>query len=160
MLIGYMRVSKADGSQVIDLQRDALLAAGVEPSRLYQAHASGKKNDRRGLETCLKSMREDDTLLVLEFNSAGMARTLYPTAAASNPALTAQQTVFVAGTPSADLTLTGLAGAEQVLAVCTTALPPAAPNAATDAVVVSRNLSVVANHQGTAMASVIFTVEP
>ncbi len=27
--IGYMRVSKADGSQVLDLQRDALLAAGV-----------------------------------------------------------------------------------------------------------------------------------
>ena len=30
MLIGYMRVSKADGSQVLDMQRDALLAAGVE----------------------------------------------------------------------------------------------------------------------------------
>ncbi|ECG1392594.1 TPA_asm: recombinase family protein, partial [Salmonella enterica subsp. houtenae serovar 45:g,z51:-] len=29
MLIGYMRVSKADGSQVNDLQRDALIAAGV-----------------------------------------------------------------------------------------------------------------------------------
>ena len=29
MLIGYMRVSKADGSQVLDLQRDALAAAGV-----------------------------------------------------------------------------------------------------------------------------------
>ena len=35
MLIGYMRVSKADGSQVLDLQHDALAAAGVEPSRLY-----------------------------------------------------------------------------------------------------------------------------
>ena len=29
MLVGYVRVSKADGSQVTDLQRDALLAAGV-----------------------------------------------------------------------------------------------------------------------------------
>ena len=64
MLIGYMRVSKADGSQVFDLQRDALLAAGVEPSRLYQDNASGKKDDRSGLEACLKSMREDDTLIV------------------------------------------------------------------------------------------------
>jgi hypothetical protein len=27
MLIGYMRVSKADGSQTLDLQRDALLVA-------------------------------------------------------------------------------------------------------------------------------------
>lgn len=31
MLIGYMRVSKADGSQVVDLQSDALVAAGVGP---------------------------------------------------------------------------------------------------------------------------------
>ena len=29
VLIGYMRVSKADGSQVVDLQQDALVAAGV-----------------------------------------------------------------------------------------------------------------------------------
>jgi hypothetical protein len=28
VLIGYMRISKADGSQTLDLQRDALLAAG------------------------------------------------------------------------------------------------------------------------------------
>ena len=29
MLIGYARVSKADGSQSLDLQRDALQAEGV-----------------------------------------------------------------------------------------------------------------------------------
>ena len=34
-LIGYMRVSKADGSQVLDLQRDALLAAGVQTGLHY-----------------------------------------------------------------------------------------------------------------------------
>jgi hypothetical protein len=34
-LIGYMRVSKADGSQVLDLQRDALLMAGVKERHLY-----------------------------------------------------------------------------------------------------------------------------
>ena len=54
MLIGYMRVSKADGSQVLDLQRDALIAAGVERSHLYEDQASGKKDDRPGLEACLK----------------------------------------------------------------------------------------------------------
>jgi hypothetical protein len=32
VLIGYMRVSKADGSQALDLQRDALLGAGI-PAR-------------------------------------------------------------------------------------------------------------------------------
>lgn len=31
MLIGYMRVSKSDGSQTLDPQRDALLEAGVAP---------------------------------------------------------------------------------------------------------------------------------
>ena len=71
MLIGYMRVSKADGSQVFDLQRDALLAAGVEPSRLYQDQASGKEDDRPGLEACLKSMREDDTLIVWKLDRLG-----------------------------------------------------------------------------------------
>lgn len=35
MLIGYMRVSKADGSQSTQLQRDALIAAGVSPDQLY-----------------------------------------------------------------------------------------------------------------------------
>ena len=33
MLIGYIRVSKRDGSQVLDLQRDALAEAGVDASR-------------------------------------------------------------------------------------------------------------------------------
>jgi hypothetical protein len=40
MLIGYMRVSKADGSQVLDLQRDALLAAGVAPEKIWEDKAS------------------------------------------------------------------------------------------------------------------------
>ena len=47
MLIGYMRVSKADGSQVLVLQRDALLAAGADVQHLYKDHASGKRDDRQ-----------------------------------------------------------------------------------------------------------------
>jgi DNA invertase Pin-like site-specific DNA recombinase len=43
MLIGSMRVSKSDGSQSLDLQRDALVAAGVAPERLYEDHASGRQ---------------------------------------------------------------------------------------------------------------------
>ena len=35
MLIGYARVSKADGSQSLDQQRDALLAAGVDAGHVY-----------------------------------------------------------------------------------------------------------------------------
>jgi hypothetical protein len=35
MLIGYVRVSKSDGSQTLAPQRDAMLAAGVDPARIY-----------------------------------------------------------------------------------------------------------------------------
>jgi Resolvase, N terminal domain len=49
MLIGYMRVSKADGSQSTDLQRDALRAAGVATRRLYEDRASGRLDARPGL---------------------------------------------------------------------------------------------------------------
>ncbi len=42
MLIGYVRVSKSDGSQTLSPQRDAMLQAGVEPERIYQDLASGR----------------------------------------------------------------------------------------------------------------------
>src|SRR3954463_4296543 len=71
MLIGYMRVSKADGSQVVDLQRDALLAAGVDIVRLYEDHASGHIDDRPGLDACLKSLRTGDTLVVWKLDRLG-----------------------------------------------------------------------------------------
>ena len=43
MLIGYARVSKADGSQSLDLQQDALIAAGVDEDQIYSDRASAKK---------------------------------------------------------------------------------------------------------------------
>jgi DNA invertase Pin-like site-specific DNA recombinase len=66
-----MRVSKADGSQVADLQRDALIAAGVPERNLYSDTASGKLDDRPGLVSCLKALREDDTLLVWKLDRLG-----------------------------------------------------------------------------------------
>ena len=57
MLVGYMRVSKADGSQTTDPQRDALVDAGVDDERLYEDKASGRRDDRPGLAACLKSLR-------------------------------------------------------------------------------------------------------
>ena len=71
MLIGYMRVSKADGSQSTDLQRDALLAAGVDQAQLYEDQASGKREDRPGLSSCLKALREGDTLMVWKLDRLG-----------------------------------------------------------------------------------------
>jgi DNA invertase Pin-like site-specific DNA recombinase len=66
-----MRVSKADGSQVVDLQRDALLAAGVNSDLLYEDRASGKKDDRPGLAACLKGLRAGDTLVVWKLDRLG-----------------------------------------------------------------------------------------
>ena len=71
MLLGYMRVSKADGSQVVDLQRDALLAAGVDAGHLYQDLASGKRDDRPGLAACLKALRRDDVLVAWKLDRLG-----------------------------------------------------------------------------------------
>lgn len=71
MLVGYMRVSKADGSQTTDLQRDALVKAGVGEEQLYHDHASGKKDDRPGLVSCLKALRGGDTLVVWKLDRLG-----------------------------------------------------------------------------------------
>lgn len=71
MLIGYMRVSKADGSQATDLQRDALVEAGVGGDQLYQDFASGKRDDRPGLDACLKALRDGDTLVVWKLDRLG-----------------------------------------------------------------------------------------
>jgi DNA invertase Pin-like site-specific DNA recombinase len=71
MLVGYMRVSKADGSQTTDLQRDALLAAGIGASSLYEDMASGKKDNRPHLAACLKALRHGDTLVVWKLDRLG-----------------------------------------------------------------------------------------
>ncbi|MBB3811672.1 MULTISPECIES: recombinase family protein [Hyphomicrobiales] len=70
-LIGYARVSKADGSQVHDLQRDALAQAGVDANNVYEDAASGKKEDRPGLTACMKALRRGDTLVVWKLDRLG-----------------------------------------------------------------------------------------
>ena len=57
MLVGYARVSTTD--QNLDLQRDALEAAGCE--RLFTDTASGAKAERPGLKDALKECRKGDT---------------------------------------------------------------------------------------------------
>ena len=71
MLIGYMRVSKSDGSQTIDLQRDALIAAGVDPAQIYEDRASGRLDARPGLDATLKALRTGDTLVVWKLDRLG-----------------------------------------------------------------------------------------
>ncbi len=71
MQIGYMRVSKADGSQTVDLQNDALVAAGIKSEHLYEDLASGRRDDRPGLAACLKALRQGDTLVVWKLDRLG-----------------------------------------------------------------------------------------
>lgn len=71
MRLGYVRVSKADGSQLFDLQIAALVEAGVDEKNIYRDQASGKSDDRPGLEACLKALREGDTLVVWKLDRLG-----------------------------------------------------------------------------------------
>jgi len=66
-----MRISKSDGSQTLDLQRDALIAAGVQEERLYQDTVSGKKESRPGLQACLKALQPGNTLVVWKLDRLG-----------------------------------------------------------------------------------------
>ena len=71
MLIGYARVSKADGSQSLDLQRDALRAAGVDAVHVYHDFASGVRDDRPGLNSCVRALRTGDVLVVWKLDRLG-----------------------------------------------------------------------------------------
>lgn len=71
MLLGYMRVSKNDGSQTLDLQRDALIACGVDEERLYHDYVSSKKEARPGLEACFKALQPGNTLVVWKLDRLG-----------------------------------------------------------------------------------------
>ncbi|MFT6220513.1 MAG: DNA invertase Pin-like site-specific DNA recombinase [Lentimonas sp.] len=71
MLIGYMRVSKADGSQTLDLQKDALIKAGIDESRIYSDLDTGRNDYREGLNNCLKALQPNNTLVVWKLDRLG-----------------------------------------------------------------------------------------
>ena len=68
-LIGYARVSTAEGAQVLDRQLDALNQAGCE--RIFEERASGAKAERPGLTACLDFLRKGDVLVVLDLDRLG-----------------------------------------------------------------------------------------
>lgn len=71
MLVGYMRVSTDSDRQSVDLQRDALLAAGVDERQLFQDRASGARGDRPGLKACFAYLKPSDTLVVWKLDRLG-----------------------------------------------------------------------------------------
>ena len=71
MLVGYMRVSSDNDQQTTDLQRDALIGAGVDSRHLFEDKASGARDDRPGLKACLDFVKADDTLVVWKLDRLG-----------------------------------------------------------------------------------------
>lgn len=71
MLVGYMRVSSDSDRQSTGLQRDALLAAGVDGRNLFEDRASGAKDDRAGLAQALEFVRPGDVLVVWKLDRLG-----------------------------------------------------------------------------------------
>jgi hypothetical protein len=100
-------------------------------------------------------------LTVLEFTTAGQVRTLFPNPTTPNNAIGASQTVLVAGGPPANaMPVSGPAGTEQVVAICTTDATQV--TLGSDRTAAVRDLVVMAARpaSATAMASVTFTVQP
>jgi len=71
MLVGYMRVSTDSDRQVLDLQRDALLAAGVDERHLFEDRTSGSRSDRASLAKALAFLRPGDCLIVWKLDRLG-----------------------------------------------------------------------------------------
>ncbi|MFS7253195.1 recombinase family protein [Rahnella rivi] len=67
MLLGYARISTDD--QNLDLQRDALEAAGCE--RMFEDMASGAKADRIGLAALMTVLRAGDTVVIWRLDRLG-----------------------------------------------------------------------------------------
>ncbi|MFA6189799.1 MAG: recombinase family protein [Sulfuricurvum sp.] len=71
MLIGYMRVSTDSDRQSTDLQRDALISAGIDERNIFEDKASGAKDDRVGLARALEYVKSGDTLVVWKLDRLG-----------------------------------------------------------------------------------------
>src|SRR5215813_14650836 len=67
--LGYARTSTKE--QRLDLQLDALRAAGVKERYLYADQAAGARKDRPGFLQCLHDLRDGDSLVVWKLDRLG-----------------------------------------------------------------------------------------
>lgn len=61
-LIGYIRVSSV--GQSLEVQREKMIAAGVEPDHIFEEKRSGLDSDRLQLKDAIRFARKGDTFLV------------------------------------------------------------------------------------------------
>lgn len=71
MLIGYVRVSSECDRQNTDMQKDALLSAGVDPRHIFEDKTSGANTKRPGLEKLIEFIQPKDILIVWKLDRLG-----------------------------------------------------------------------------------------
>ena len=71
MLVGSMWVSSDNDRLTTDLQRDALLDAGMAPRQLVADKASGARDERPGLQQALVYVQPGDGLIVWKLDRLG-----------------------------------------------------------------------------------------
>lgn len=65
-LVAYIRVSST--GQSLDVQRDKMIAAGVEAANIFEEKRSGVDANRPALKECLRFVRRGDTLLITKID--------------------------------------------------------------------------------------------
>ncbi|MEQ8349445.1 MAG: recombinase family protein [Sneathiellaceae bacterium] len=70
-MTGYIRTAKSDDSELLDLQRYALTAAGVPGSRLFEEQTTTRRDPRPQLEACMNALEAGDTLVVWRLDRLG-----------------------------------------------------------------------------------------
>lgn len=94
MMVGYARCSTDD--QDLTAQRNALIALGVEPKRIYVDHGlTGTNRARPGLREALAACRGGDSLVVTEMDR--LARSLPDARDIANELTAAEVTLNIGG---------------------------------------------------------------
>lgn len=65
-LVAYIRVSSV--GQSLDVQRDKMLAAGVEPDHIFEEKRSGVDSNRPALKDALRFARRGDTFVIAKID--------------------------------------------------------------------------------------------